>query len=291
MLVEGAQGTISKPNEHPKVVATILAYQNPQGLARVVDSIRDQSHTVATVVVVDNGQQHQATHPTQTKAQGPDIVVVTPRENVGVGAGHNIAIKRALREQPDYVWVLEHDTLPDPHCLESLLRVFAEASESRVGAVIPDLSRNRYERDLGVLRSPHRVTETDRFTFNAPLFSAEALHEAGNLREDLFVGQEDWEYSSQLREHGWTLLSLNEALGIHPNRGGGRFPVIPSPMRHYYATRNQFLISSSRSKYRIFLAQLIAVPADVVSYRSVALAHARLRGAVDGSRGLCGRTF
>lgn len=282
--------------DDPKVVATILVYNNPKGLARVIECISLQSYSVAEIVIVDNGQVDSRQRESVDSSASPrlselKISVVAPVTNLGVGAGHNLAIEHALAEDPDYVWVLEHDTLPDPHCLESLLAVFADEPDSSVGVVLPDLSRNRYERDLGILRSPNRITETDRFTFNAPLFRAAALRDAGNLREDLFVGQEDWEYSSVLRSRGWRILLLNTALGIHPNRGGGRFPVIPTPARHYYTSRNQFLVSSSRSRVRGLVAQLLALPVDAVAYRSLALPLARLRGTLDGIRGIGGRTF
>jgi GT2 family glycosyltransferase len=234
---------------------------------------------------VDNASEPPVVAPTTT---GPTSVeVIRCPTNGGVGRGHNTGIHRALEmvgpdgRPPEWVWVLEHDSLVDPPCLARLLE--AGSADERVGAVMPTMARNRYERDLDERTG---VTAVERFTFNGVLLRAAAWRDVGPLREDLFVGLEDWDLSGRMAAAGWPILRVCEPLGLHPNRGLARFPLIPSPARHFYRCRNELLLDRSVAST---LRQVAGIGADLVRYRSWSLARARSAALVDGVRGRGGR--
>lgn len=217
----------------PVVVATVLVYSNQHGLREVLRRLANQSVRPNLVVVVDNGS--------------PDAVSIDPgyvlpvalvrsERNVGVGGGHNLAVRAALDDHgADVVWLLEHDTFPEPDCLESLLTV--RATSSGPGVVVAEVSRHHYQR-VRMARSVADGEAVDRFTFNGPLIDREVFDSVGLLEERLFVGQEDWEFSARVRAAGLPMQRCGSGVVLHAHRGQRQFGAFTSPMRLYYSARN-----------------------------------------------------
>ena len=114
------------------------------------------------------------------------------------------------------------------------------------------------------------------------------IEDVGPIREDLFVGLEDWDYSKRMLARGWRMTMLRKPLGIHPNRNPGG-PMIPSPMRHYYSSRNELILSARPTPKRV-VRQFVGIVTDLVQYRSLALPRARAGALVDGLRNRGGQT-
>lgn len=267
-----------------RVVATILHFNSPDGTREVVRRLAAQTRPPDAVVLVDNGSREAVD---LAEVSGPLLVDVLRNEtNLGVGAGHNRAIRHALdAHAADAVWVLEHDTFPDADCLEALLRVHAAAATPAV--VATELTRNNYERQW--LPKPGSDGEAlPRVTLNGPLLPREVIDLVGLLNEELFVGQEDWEYSERLTAAGVPILRAATAVALHANKGDGRFGREASPTRLYYSGRNRIALASAG---RVGLAARMLGGAAVDLFtrgRGRVYAAARWHAGVDGLRGNLG---
>ncbi len=125
-----------------RVVATVLHWQNPWGTREVMRCLAAQTRPVEAVVVVDNGSPEPFEH---SPVGLTEFDIVRSATNLGVGGGHNLGIARALDAHAgDLVWVLEHDTFPDPSCLAELIAVYESCEGDCV--VATELARNNYER-------------------------------------------------------------------------------------------------------------------------------------------------
>jgi GT2 family glycosyltransferase len=210
----------------PKIVAVMLAH-NPEPITfrRALRAISAQTLQPTALIIVDNGSD-------MAIAAQMDIPTTMLRlnRNLGVGAGHNAGWRVALGQNPDFVWVLEHDTIPDNDCLALLLEA-ATQSSSQVGAIRP-VQRNFDQSD-----SPHSPRITGKLTLNGPLLTAGTLQRVGFLREDFFVGQEDREFGRRLDRSGIQILKVPAARVMHPNKGAARRGEV-TVSRHYYSNRN-----------------------------------------------------
>ncbi len=232
----------------PAVVATILVHCNQPGLDEVLRCLDRQTRRPDAVVIVDNGLP-PAEVAADVLGQVP-VRVLRNGSNLGVGGGHNRAMRAALDAGAANIWLLEHDTFPDPGCLAALL---AHAATDAV--VVSRLVRNDYERRyppgsaLPGIRVPRHaaVPGADRFTLNSVLVGRDVVARAGLLREDLFVGGEDWDYSRRVVHAGCRIVQAPAAVAIHANKGAGRFGEYESPGRLYYATRGRWLTSGGTS--------------------------------------------
>jgi GT2 family glycosyltransferase len=234
-----------------RVCATILGFDDPGSVTAVLEAVMSQTVRVEGVVLVENGHR--------LGVDRPDVLVHSLSRNVGVGKGHNEALRLATESfSSDWFWILEHDCIPDPGCLEDLCLHVADLPG--VGAIAPNVSRNNDERCLvrrwaeGHAHSaPLKVDGTflaERFTLNGVLLSAAAYKTVGPFREDFFVGHEDWEYCDRLRASGFNIATRIEPTALHPTRGDRRHGVDQSPTRRYYSVRNALRMAVERRVWR-----------------------------------------
>src|SRR5687768_12984139 len=98
------------------VVAVMLAHNpDPITFGRVMAAVEAQTVVPSTLVIVDNGSEPAITAP-------PQWIKLRLDRNLGVGAGHNLGWRHAIDSvSPDFLWALEHDSIPDHDCLEHLV--------------------------------------------------------------------------------------------------------------------------------------------------------------------------
>jgi GT2 family glycosyltransferase len=215
----------------PIVVATVLVYGNDYGPREVLRLLAAQSRRPDVVVVVDNGSSPPLDLPAPEDLR---LQLVRCPQNVGVGAGHNLAVRVAIDEwNADAVWILEHDTFPDAGCLAALLRLRAERDAC---VVAPEVVRNNYERHW--IHDELDGASCTKFTFNGPLIDRVVLERVGAINQEFFIGQEDWEYSQRVVAVGLPIVRCSSGIVVHANKGDGRFTGAVSPTRLNYSARN-----------------------------------------------------
>lgn len=286
----------------PIVAASVLVHNNQFGLTHVLRCLSAQNRPPDVVIVIDNASVPPAVVPIELGGQHLAVDLRRQPANLGVGAGHNAGIHIAMDEYAaDCVWVLEHDTFPDPGCLKELLA--AADAEHDPAIYAARLTRNNYERrwaadslELPRASEPpgHKAPITPRFetiTLNGILLSRSVVELVGWLREDYIVGHEDWDYSRRAHDAGVKVRTVDAAVAIHPNKGDGRFGNTASPMRYYYSHRN--LLASqdmgARQRTRSAVGGIARAFAEGVRpSRGPRYTAARLHAVNDGLRGRLG---
>jgi len=242
------------------VSAVILSYNSVSTLPHVLSAVRNQTCGVSRIIIVDNG----STDGTQRYCEDAcrDCALLLLPENRGIGAGHNLGWQTALAHPScQFVWALEHDCIPDAHCLQELLAAYhAYAHHHPIGAVGPIQEANDNEptgttyvfgrtglRKVTRLDKGSPATFRPHFTFNGTLFPRHVLRSVGPLNEALFIGHEDFEYARRLHRSGFAILRVSAAMIFHnPYKPHtrvnllGRTFLLPGAdiTRSYYFNRN-----------------------------------------------------
>jgi GT2 family glycosyltransferase len=136
-----------------KVAAVIVNWNNYDDLDRCLRSFAVLRYPVCDVVIVDNGSTDGSTHKIQT--QFPRHQYIYNPVNLGYAGGANIGIRYALKQQYDYVWLLNSDTVITQSDYLDVLVAIAE-SHADCG-VIGSLVLNRDESS---------VVQSEWFTFS-----------------------------------------------------------------------------------------------------------------------------
>lgn len=119
------------PDSDPLVATVILNWNGRQDTLECLSSLQAVDYPRHMIIVVDNGSTDGAA--AAIAEQFPEVVVIINATNLGFAEGCNVGIRRALDENASFVYLLNNDTVVDPHFLRPLLSCFE--SDRRIGIV------------------------------------------------------------------------------------------------------------------------------------------------------------
>ena len=195
-------------------------------------------------------------------APNKKLIIIKNEKNYGFAEGNNIGMKYALKAlNPDYVLVLNNDTVVDEEFLGEVVKV-AESDE-KIGSVQSLLLRPGGEviDSLGqeLLRWGARDKEINSKakTYNfknleifgacaaAALYRCKLLKEIGFFDKDFFVIYEDVDLSWRIRLSGFISILASKSVVYHKRGISGRTPLNSELIgfKRYHGSKNWLLIA------------------------------------------------
>ncbi len=179
------------------------------------------------LVVIDNGSTDDSV--ARITERYPSLELLKSDLDLGAAGGFNIAIRKAMEENVDYVWLLNNDAIATPMALAELVK--AAESDARIG-VAASVS---YYQDApqkiqawgggwisfltgraGHYRGTVDEQKLQYFTGASALLRCAALKSVGLLDEKrFFMYWEDGDLSFRMRNSGWRLHVSPESHVFH----------------------------------------------------------------------------
>ena len=106
-----------------RVYIVLLNWNGWQDTLECVRSLERMEYRNWHAVIVDNGSTDDSV--ARLKGACPDVTVVETDKNLGFAAGNNVGIRYALKNEADYVFVLNNDTTILPDTISAFVQ-FAE---------------------------------------------------------------------------------------------------------------------------------------------------------------------
>jgi len=103
-----------------KLFVVIVTYKGQRWYERCFDSLRHSTLPVQTIVV-DNASNDGTVE--YIKEYFPEIHLIESKENLGFGRANNIAMRYALDNGCDYVFLLNQDAWVEPDTFEKLVDI------------------------------------------------------------------------------------------------------------------------------------------------------------------------
>ncbi len=104
-----------------KVYVIVVIYKGMCWYDRCFSSLQKSSIPIQIVVVDNSPGELDAEY---IREKFPDVIIIKPNNNIGFGRGNNLAIKYALNNNADYVFLLNQDTwLVDFSVIEKLIEI------------------------------------------------------------------------------------------------------------------------------------------------------------------------
>ncbi|HEX5434244.1 MAG TPA: glycosyltransferase family 2 protein [Candidatus Angelobacter sp.] len=258
------------------------SYQMTSDCLRSLANIDFSGHEV---VLVDNGSHDGS--PDQLSRDFPSVRLLRNPKNLGFAGGNNVGIRDALERGPDYLLLLNNDTVVAPNFLSELLKV--GESDARIGLLNPKI----YYFDppdhiwyAGGMRKPGRVfpvhlglRQRDDGTYNktrevsfitgcALLIKAAVVRQIGLLDELFFLSFEDADWSMRASRAGFQQYYVPSSVIWHKdsydtNRNLGHAG------KNFHTMRNSVLFARKyleRRHWPLFMMSL----GKYVAYRTVA---------------------
>lgn len=105
-----------------KVAIIILNWNGWQDTVECLESLFKIDYSNFHLVVVDNGSNDASVQRLNAWSEGKANLEIIPLEqNLGFARGNNAGIKRALEANPDYILILNNDTVVEPDFLSLLV--------------------------------------------------------------------------------------------------------------------------------------------------------------------------
>lgn len=229
-----------------RIGAIVLGWNLREESLACLASLKAQGYPALELIYVDNGSTDGA--PELVRERFPEAEVVELGANVGIAAGYNAGLARAVARGVDDALVLNNDTLFAPGCLRAL----AEAADAQpeAGVLMPKIvyeserdriwsigaRRRRFPPGIvmvGLNRRDGDEFSQDREIESAPscalLIGAETLRRVGYFDPGYFFYFDDADYCARVRRAGlriryvanavvWHKVSLSTARSVRPAR-------------------------------------------------------------------------
>lgn len=265
-----------KPSIKDSSVAIILLNWNGFDFTKAcIESLRKISYPNFQVILVDNGSTDDSIK--RLTELFPEVIFLTSAVNLGFTGGNNLGIRHALRNDFEFILLLNNDTLVEEDFLEPMVgHLLATPSCAAVQPLIYFVydkeklwnAGGNYWKWWGnsetsyVIQDVDQPYSTDWITGCAILLKTSAIEEVGLLDDAYFAYYEDVDWSLRLRKTGMTLAVVPKSKIYHvagasstsKTRGKEGFL---DPRVHYLNVRNQLF---QLRKYALFPYALTAWP-------------------------------
>lgn len=272
-----------------KVAVVIPSWNSAKDLKGLLPSLNKQKISTKielSVILSDNASSDDSV--SVAKTIYPNIVVVQNRTNLGLAAGNNIGILKALEMGCEGVIVLNADTKTDQSLVENLISASHRHPYSLLSPKIyfspgHEFYPNRYQKsqqgkviwyaggefDWDNILDSHRgvdqvdhgqfdkETKTDFATGCCMFIPAGLARDTHGFDEKLFLYREDTDLSLRTIRLGGQIWYIPSAVLWHVNAGSSG---VGSGLQDYFTTRNRLLFAlrwaAPRAKFAVIRESL-----------------------------------
>lgn len=241
----------------PKVLISILNWNALDLTINCVNSILNSTNNNIKIIIVDNASNTNDAK--ELQQQFPNIQIIKNTKNLGFAGGHNQAIRRAIDNKFDYIWLVNNDCSIQPRDLDGLLNV-AESNRT-IGIVSPVIVLPETQGDerfqfvgswfdwktqdcirpkdpVQVLKHEEKTPRDMWVTGTAMLLRVEMLAKIGCLDERYFAYYEDNEINARASRAGYvSRMAFDVAISHHSFSTTHDRP----PYYFYLCNRNAYL--------------------------------------------------
>jgi GT2 family glycosyltransferase len=233
----------------PRVIAVVVTYNRLAMLREALAALAAQSRPPDAVIVVDNASTDGTA--AAVRSQHPAVRLAEVPCNTGGAGGFAYGLALALADDADLIWLMDDDTVPEPHALRALL-----AARSSYPAGHPALIASRVlwmdgrPHPMNTPRAKPFATKAERLaaaqaqclpirsaSFVSILADAGVCRQRGLPQADYFLWNDDFEYTTRLLR-GNTGLLCPASVVVHKTKTFGSTDVNPGP-RFFFEVRNK----------------------------------------------------
>jgi len=258
---------------------SVLNYNNFESTKKCVSSILNCSLKNIEIYIIDNNSPDNSYR--KLKGYFKDIKVVKSKTNNGYAAGHKIAVNYAIKNEFDFIWLLNNDLTVRKESLQKLLSAYESNGTGVFGSITlksenPDVVNfgggntdntkeafdyNAYEGCL--LEEYYKKTQLRKVQSvegSSILIPLEIIKEHGFMREDFFMYGEETDYCYRLKKVGISSFVVPESVVVHK---GAESLKNSKHLESYYRRRN--ILYFEKEHYGISILKNLQKRSGIVS--------------------------
>jgi rhamnosyltransferase len=225
-----------------RIAGAVVLY-NPE--YNCINNINSYLSQVSLLCVIDNSEK-QNIELVNELISNPKVKYVENKSNFGVAQALNQAARTAINNNYDFLLTMDQDSIADDQLVENYVS-FLSNNRFNVGILAPaPVYIKGIEKKDSVNSKEVNVAIT-----SGSLLNLIAFEKVGEFNKGLFIDYVDFEYCLRLKESGFKILQLNDAIIFHSLGNIERrrflfkqvFITHHSPERIYYRTRNRLYVA------------------------------------------------
>ncbi len=263
-----------------KVGVIVLNYNGLENTLECVESLKSSKRHVKgiEIIIVDNDSTDNSKF---RLSKLKSVTLIFNKENLGYSGGNNVGIKHALKNQFDYILIINNDAYVDELFFKNIFK------DSKIGEIISpkiyfapgfEFHKDRYRATnlgkviwyaggsidwsniIGVHTGVDEIDtgqfdknkEVDFATGACMLVKKEVFDKIGLFDEKYFLYLEDMDFCVRAKKAGFKIMFTPRAKIWHKNAAasGGS----GSHLQDYYITRNRLLFAFKFAKLKTKLA-------------------------------------
>lgn len=244
-----------------KIAIILVNYNGISDTIECIKSINNIKNKNYKIIVVDNASENFEAE--RIKTEFPEIELIKSNDNLGFSAGNNLGIMYAIKNEYEYILLLNNDTIIDPDMINNLLmysnnktitvpKMYYYYDNKRIwygGGNINKYTGRAIHNNMDKLDNDlvESVEECSFATGCCMLIHTDIIKKIGGLNEKYFMYCEDTEYSLKALTNGIKIVYVPKAKLWHKvskSTGGA-----VSAFSVYYMTRNRFMYMKEYKNY------------------------------------------
>lgn len=273
-----------------KIAIIVLNWKQPKLTIETINSILKIKHSSFDyeIILIDNGSPDDSIKIFNQEYKNNKLIkILNTKSNLGYAGGNNFGISYALKNNFDFIVLLNNDVLVDPNFLDELLK--ESANYDLLGPKIYfapgfEFHKDRYQKkDLGkviwsmggqmdwdnIYGSNISIDEIDHGQFKKNInkvdfisgcclmASRQVFQKIGKLDENYFMYLEDVDFCQRAKNAGFKMACIPRSIIWHVNSGSTSGP---GDLQNYFITRNRiyfaYKYAKIRTKFAIFRESL-----------------------------------
>lgn len=217
-----------------KIVAVVVTYNRKKLLEECLEAILKQSEEIFKIVLVDNNSFDGTYEYLKEKKflENSKIMYLKLEQNIGGAGGFHEGMKAAQKFQPDWLWIMDDDTIPTTNCLEELVKPITSINEKigylassiygengefmNVPHISQEISESGYQDWYKYLSKG--IVKITTATFVSLLINNDAVKNIGLPVKDYFIWGDDTEYTLRLNRYYGRCYMIGKSEAIHKRK-------------------------------------------------------------------------
>lgn len=243
----------------PRVTAVVVAYNRQHLLTEVLLALRDQVRPVDSIVIVNNASTDDSSGVARINA--PEATLIELTENTGGAGGFAVGMAAAVtRHNPDWIWVMDDDTVPQKNALLGLMNTvtaYPGKDLAAVGSRVEWTDGGEHPMNtprLNPFAPAREKTAADTveampvrsLSFVSSMYRADVVRSVGYPIADYFLWNDDFEFSTRALK-GRRGLSSGASVVVHKTARRGSTDDDPGARFRFEVRNKIWLFRYSRS--------------------------------------------
>lgn len=264
-----------------KIVAVTVAFNRVNLTKEQINSLINQTYKVDKFIIIDNSTNNEIQELINREYHKEEFLIYKKtKSNIGSAKGFNLAINLAMKYSPDFVWIMDDDTIPYFEALNELMNAQSYLDDKKenfsflasstfgidnVAMTVPTLSKDR-DKKSGYMEwyryLDRSIVKIQDATFCSILVKKEAINKVGLPTSSLFMWVEDTEYTNRLIKYYGSAYLIGKSIAIH-KRANGKILDIKTEenynrvKNYYYLYRNTLIVTKEYYGFKSVIGCII----------------------------------